>query len=71
MQSELNLMVKYFVNKSNKLNAENTNVIIFKNPKIEINLDHSVNLICNSYKCFNDLNSCDCQKLLFTKVLNI
>jgi hypothetical protein len=65
MQNDMNLMAKYFFNNSIKLNVLKTKAVIFKNPRINFNLEHSLCLMCHSQNCLKDINSCKCQKVKF------
>lgn len=63
MQSDLNLLVKYFFNNSIKLNTNKTKVIIFKNPKKRIGVVSP--LKCHDHACFRPPQECQCQDLIF------
>lgn len=66
MQQDMNMVVKYFYNNSIKMNAQKTQMIVFKNHRINVNIYNFLNVVCHETECLRDNRiGCNCQRLPF------
>lgn len=71
VQQDLDLAVKYFFNNSIKLNSQKTKAIVFKNPRVNVNRNIDISLLCHQTNCLRKgrMDVCACQMLVFVDTI--